>query len=96
MDQEQHQRQRCEDFKQLMTTPYGRRFISELLDECRVFSASYGHDDRTTNFNEGRRHIGLKLLSAINDICPELYGLMVEERNDLLSQLNEQKEDTDG
>lgn len=96
MDQEQYQRQRCEDFKQLMTAPHGRRFISELLDHCRIFSASYGPDDRTTSFNEGRRNVGLKILADINDICPELYGLMTEERNDLLSRLNEQKEETDG
>ncbi len=97
-EQEQYRQQIADDFKQIMAAPHGRRFVSELLDHCRLYQASYGPDERSTCFNEGRRNVGLKILADINDICPELYAVMVNERNELISRLNEkaQEDENDG
>jgi hypothetical protein len=62
----------------VMSTQEGRRYIKELIEYCGVFKTSYAVDNRIY-YNEGIRNVGLKLIADINESCPELYVMMMEE-----------------
>lgn len=57
----------------------GRRLYWNLMGDTGVFSTSYTGDNNRTNFNEGKRQIGLKMLSNLNAVKPEAYLQMVRE-----------------
>lgn len=81
------------DFRQLMATKPGRRFMYDMLQDCRVFHQSFSVDDRNTNFNEGARSIGLKLMARINELCPTEYALMMQEHPDNIIDQDEANDD---
>ncbi len=59
----------------------GRRLLRRLVRFCGVFDSSYtGSSD--TYFREGRRDIGLFILSQIREHAPEQYGSAVMEQGD--------------
>ena len=69
------------DFRFLMASTQGRRFVWRLLDKAGVFRSTF----RTTgegDFLEGMRNMGLLLLNDIHEICPEKYYVMVREQQD--------------
>lgn len=70
-----------EDFKKLLDTAWGRRIIWRLLGRAGVYEISYSFDGPrdAVQFKEGRREMGLFLLSEIHEARPEAYMLMVEE-----------------
>lgn len=53
-----------EDLKKILAHPEGRRFIWRLLSESGVFRTSFTGNS-TTFFNEGKRDIGLLILSEV-------------------------------
>lgn len=71
------------DFKTLANTAEGRRFLRRLLAECGVYQLAFtAASPDTTAFKEGRRSIGLWLLSLFEGI-PETYiQLLTEKAND--------------
>lgn len=78
------------DVKWLMSGPRGRRMVFRILEETRamlpVFDSNFGR----MAHNEGRRDVGLYLLAAINESCPESYAVMLQE------QREENERDDDG
>lgn len=70
------------DFLWLMNAPQGRRFMWALLGECAVFSTSFNTHDGLMVLAEGRKQIGYQFLQQINQHCPELYVLMMQEANE--------------
>jgi hypothetical protein len=69
-----------DDMRVLLSTVSGRRFLWGLLGRCGVFRETFaGSDFCTTAFNEGRRNIGLALLSDVNEADPEKYLVMMNE-----------------
>lgn len=54
----------------LLKTDPGKRFIWNLLGECGVFKTSFDNSGSVVYFNEGKRHIGLKLLGEITEHFP--------------------------
>lgn len=75
---EAKRRRDIEDFKTLMKTKEGRRFVWRILSETGVYHSSFTGNSETF-FKEGRRSIGLILIGELHTICPELYAVMVEE-----------------
>ena len=73
--------QGAEDFKWLMSDKRGRRFIWGLLAKTGVFKSSFTGDSETF-FREGARNIGLMLMDAINEHCPDKYAKMAMEQRD--------------
>jgi hypothetical protein len=66
------------DFRGIMDSLSGRRFVYRYISKCGVFEQSFTGNN-TTFFNEGQRSIGLSLMADINEACPELYMRMIEE-----------------
>lgn len=73
--------QEVEDFRQLMQTARGRRFVWRLLGITGVFRSSYrsGNGGLDMAFLEGNRNVGLVLMAEIHSTCPELYAVMAKE-----------------
>lgn len=71
-----------EDFKWVLSDVRGRRFIWGLLEEAGVYSSSFDGTAETTIFNEGQRNQGLKILSMIHEVAPDMYATMIKEKKD--------------
>lgn len=68
-----------EDVKSLMQTSFGRRVLRRILSECRLYhSTSRGEDTNTSAFYEGRRSIGLFILSILQ-AEPQFYIMLQQE-----------------
>lgn len=82
--QERRQQLRAErkDIEDLMSTASGRRVVYTLLNEAKVFHQTFvPGDPHSTSFNEGRRAIGLWLLTQVVGKTPDQYALMMKEAN---------------
>ena len=66
------------DFKAVVNTPAGRRFLWRLLAECGVHHSSFSIADQQMAYREGRRSIGLFVQSLFMQ-TPDLYLLMLKE-----------------
>ena len=69
------------DLRFILKTPEGRRFIWGLLSTAGIFHSSFSLNDAQTNFNEGRRSIGLKYLSDLMETKPDAYLYMQQEHS---------------
>jgi len=69
------------DFVSLMNTRAGRDFAWGWLSDAGVFQSSFRGDGHT-EFREGMRAMGLKLLDRINRLCPERYVTMLTEQQE--------------
>lgn len=67
------------DLKWLMASPKGRRIAWRLMEEAGVFRISFNPNAMTMAFAEGNRNYGIKLFASIQELCPELYPVMVRE-----------------
>jgi hypothetical protein len=67
------------DWKWLMSSKRGRRIVWRLLEQARVFHATFNTNALVMAFNEGNRNYGTMILTAIHTFCPELYPVMVRE-----------------
>lgn len=65
----------------IMSTTPGRAWMLDRLERCHVFSISYTNNANATAFAEGERNIGLQDLNDIMATCPDMYVLMLQERN---------------
>lgn len=66
------------DFKRLLGTDWGRRVVWKMLTDVGVFRTSFRLNNEMA-YLEGRRSVGLDLLSLANEVSPENYILMLEE-----------------
>lgn len=70
-----------QDLFTLLSTVEGRRFLIDLLDECRVFRDNWTPSAEIHRF-EGMRHIGLTILRDIEELGVrglELYHIAQKE-----------------
>jgi hypothetical protein len=79
LEQILQQRQADADFRWLMADPRGRRIVWALMGRCNVFSPVFNTHGGVMNFNEGRRDVGLFLLSEINRLCPHQFAVAADE-----------------
>lgn len=70
-----------EDIKWLMSGKRGRRIMWRLLERTGIFRSSFTGNSETY-FREGMRNVGLMLMAQINEACPEMYTLMVQEQRE--------------
>jgi hypothetical protein len=69
-----------DDLVTVLSTVQGRRYLWGLLADCGVFRLSYVPGaSHQTEFNEGRRSIGLKTMAEIHAVDPALYVVMAQE-----------------
>lgn len=67
------------DFKWLMGSKRGRRIVWRLLERAGVFQLSFNTNAMTMAFSEGRKNEGLRIISQIHTLCPDLYPVMTKE-----------------
>lgn len=63
----------------VLASKEGRKFYWDLMCDCGIFTISAHASGSWTYYNEGKRSVGLKLLSKINDLDPKVYAQMVDE-----------------
>ena len=82
------------DLRDVLSTVQGRRFVWKQLEQSGVFrlSIAFGEPQRT-DFNEGRRSLGLALMADIHALDPALYVQMATEAHDE-QQIDELKTET--
>jgi hypothetical protein len=81
----------------IMAAPDGREWMFDLMARCGVFTSTFAATDRLTSFAEGRRSIGLDLLSQLTQADTlDLFTLMLKEHNDVQSQSRKMDAPTDG
>lgn len=66
------------DVRYLLDSKQGRRFLWRYLEQCGIFRTSFTGNSQTF-FNEGKRNIGLMLMSDITEANPERYLDMMRE-----------------
>lgn len=69
------------DFKWLMGSKRGRRIVWRQLERSGVFRLSFNTNAMAMAFAEGNRNDGLRTLSLIQSLCPELHSVMLKERS---------------
>ncbi|EPV6100127.1 hypothetical protein ACV8AU_001135 [Escherichia coli] len=69
----------ADDIRQVMSTESGRRVIWSVLEQGKVFAATFSVDPCVTAFNEGQRNLALVLFSRVMTACPEQYLKMADE-----------------
>ena len=62
--------QELDDVKQLLKTPFGKRFMRRLFEEGMIFHSTFTGNSRTF-FNEGRRSLTLKFFADVTQVAPE-------------------------
>lgn len=72
---------RLQDLEWVLSSPAGRRFVWGQLADAGVFRSSIGQTDALTNFNEGKRAAGLKLLNEIVTNFPDVFADMMRDQN---------------
>lgn len=77
--QAEARRVEIEDVKWLMADKRGRRIMWRLLAEAGVYRTSFNNSGSVTAFNEGKRHIGLVLISEVNDHAANQFLVMLKE-----------------
>jgi hypothetical protein len=69
------------DLVAVLSTPEGRRFVWDLLDEkAGTFGPSFVGEPHSTSYNEGRRSVGLGLLVRCQQHAPDLYVQALQEQ----------------
>lgn len=66
------------DIRFILKSKEGRRFLWRYLSKCGIFKQSFTGNSETF-FNEGKRAIGLMLLTEITEASPDAYVLMMKE-----------------
>jgi len=66
------------DFKAVIETHAGRRFVRRLLGECGTHRGTFAESDRLSAFLEGKRAVGLWLQSLFAEY-PGFYILLLQE-----------------
>lgn len=67
----------------VMSHHNGRQFVWDLLSDCGVFHTTFaGEQTHHTAFAEGKRQVGLALLTQIEESHPNGYAIMRAEAAD--------------
>jgi hypothetical protein len=69
-----------QDLQDVMSSDQGRRLFAHLIfNICGVESLSYGGEATDTVFREGRRDVGITLITLSQDAAPGHYLQMISE-----------------
>ena len=88
-------KQADDDFLWLMGQQTGRRFMWNLLSRCSVFETSFNTHGGLMTLAEGKKQIGYQYLKKINQLCPDLYVVMMNEANEAARNRELQLEQTE-
>lgn len=66
------------NFAKVLSDPGGRQVIWHILCQTRFLELSY-EGNANTNFNEGRRNVGLMIYGNITNVNPQAFLQMQDE-----------------
>src|ERR1700689_503750 len=69
-------------YRQIISTPQGRKWMHKRLGNCCVFQPTFTGEALQSAYLEGQRNIGLLFLNEIARLCPDLFIHMLREAND--------------
>lgn len=71
------------DLIKLAGTDWGRRIVSRLWEEAKVFQSEFTANALQEAFMKGRRDFALWMLQVITEACPDKFSLILKERADV-------------
>jgi hypothetical protein len=83
-----YEAQLSDDFRGIMSTVQGRRFVWSMLVQFGAFRELFDESHALMAYKEGRRQIGLYLIHKINVDCPDQYQVMTNENTTYTSKEN--------
>lgn len=93
-EQEKRRSREIDDLQKVLRSPEGRRFVWRVLSEAGVFKASFSLNSMQTSFNEGKRDVGIWLMSDVDRAEPNAYAQMQREYySELKSKQSKQEEE---
>ena len=70
------------DIHWLLSSERGRKITWKALEETGLFRSTFDENHAVMTFREGKRNLGLKLLSTINRANSELFLTMLSENGE--------------
>jgi hypothetical protein len=74
--------QDAEDLRELLRYPFGRRFLWRMLGKCAVWKTSFHPSGQQFAANEGRRSVGVELMTNIIEADPQSWIDLQQEQLD--------------
>lgn len=71
-----------ESLQTVMQSSGGRYLVYQILQQAGVYRSCFDSDSNVMAWREGKRELGLWVLSLVMRHCPDLYSLMMEEHKD--------------
>lgn len=92
-------RELADVWARMLDTKGGRLIAWDLMEQAGVFRSTYSSDASLAAFQEGRRSIGLQIMTRILDTDPSLFAALTNEggaRADEIERAKQQEKDEDG
>ena len=70
------------DLRWFLSSERGRKIMWRALEETGLFRSVFDENHPVMSFREGKRNLGLKLLSTINRANSDLFLSMLEENGE--------------
>lgn len=67
------------DLRDMLATPFGRRFLWRLLSRTHLFATSFSTDPLCMAHQEGERRIGLEVLAWMTDADPKGFAKLMAD-----------------
>lgn len=75
----ERRRKELEDLRWWLGHPQGRRIAARLLEQTGLYRSSFNHSGSVMAFQEGKRDIGLFIMSELLDASPDGYMKLLKE-----------------
>lgn len=82
LKEKRQEEQELEDLRELLNLPAGRRFLWRQLERCAVWKTSFHPSGQVFAANEGRRGVGVELMTQIIEADPQAWIALQQERLD--------------
>ena len=82
------QERELEELRQLLSVSGNRAFLWRLLEHCKVYHSNpFPENPGSMAMFEGRRNVGLWLLTQMHEADPRAYAIMRDEATEKLKRL---------
>ena len=85
----------CENVRELLKTRFGKEFIWFVLSESNINGSIFTGNDHIF-YLEGKRSVGLSVLSLMEEADPTAYPRLLLEKQEKKVVIEEMEEDNDG
>jgi len=75
----ERQQRRIDLLGNVLKTEEGRKFLWMHMEDCNIFAPVFDKDHAVMALAEGRRQVGLRLMSEISTAFPNYYNRMATE-----------------